>query len=67
MECLKNSEVQPCKCTEKSAEKEGKCTEKSAQKEGTDGVCEEGEEGGGEEAGQSMLNWHGHRSKKSHL
>jgi hypothetical protein len=23
-----------------------------------DGVCEEGEEGGGDEIGQSMLNWH---------
>jgi hypothetical protein len=35
-----------------------KCAERGAQKEGTHGVCEEGEEGGGEEVGQSWLNWH---------
>jgi hypothetical protein len=32
-----------------------KCTERGAQKEGTDGVCDEGEEGSGEEVGQRRL------------
>jgi hypothetical protein len=35
-----------------------KCTERGAQTEGTDGVCDEVEEDGGEEVGQSRLNWH---------
>jgi hypothetical protein len=35
-----------------------KCTERGAQKEGTDGVYEEGEEGCGDEIGQSRLHCH---------
>eukprot|EP00193_Tetraselmis_chui_P008899 CAMPEP_0177767730 /NCGR_PEP_ID=MMETSP0491_2-20121128/9299_1 /TAXON_ID=63592 /ORGANISM="Tetraselmis chuii, Strain PLY429" /LENGTH=118 /DNA_ID=CAMNT_0019284401 /DNA_START=370 /DNA_END=724 /DNA_ORIENTATION=- len=34
---------------------DNKCTERAAKQDGTNGVCEEG---GGEEAGQSRLNWH---------
>jgi hypothetical protein len=35
-----------------------KCTQRGAHTEGTDGVCEDGEEGGVEEVRPSMLNWH---------
>jgi hypothetical protein len=47
VEGLTKRDIQPSKCTERGAEKEG-----------ANGVCEEGEEGGGEEVGQCRLIWH---------